>query len=195
MRNSLVSHGNLLYPFLFCSVIPEKILQLHQCRSQALCFFFVKIFQYRHDHTLMEDPVVMIGLFPLFRKGYQYHTPVLFTAHTVYIALFDQVDIAIVNVPTVTERLLATADIFLGFPIPIASITCMSFTEISLYSEVISALSSISMISLNRFTKMSFTVSTEFIADSFRSTFLYYTPNLPDHKVFFAVLAEVCYND
>ena len=42
---------------------------------------------------------------------------------------------------------------------------------------------------------MSFTVSTEFIADSFHSTFLYYTPNLPDHKVFFAVLAEVCYND
>ena len=83
-----------------------------------------------------------------------------------------------VTVPTVTESAFATADIFFFSCMPIASITCMSFTEISLYSEVISAFSSIPMISLNSFTSTSFTVSYEFVINASPSFFIcfYYTP-------------------
>ena len=61
-----------------------------------------------------------------------------------------------VSVPIVTPRALDMVPMVLGSPIPIASIMCISVTEISLNSSVIKAFSSIFIISLNNVTSIEF---------------------------------------
>ena len=69
---------------------------------------------------------------------------------------------AVVSVPTVTDMAFATVDMFLGSRMPIASIICISLMEISLKLPVISALCSISRISLKSITSRLFKSSSRF---------------------------------
>lgn len=69
---------------------------------------------------------------------------------------------AVVKVPTVTDMALATVDIFFGSSSPMASMMCMSLIEISLKLPEISALFSMSMISLNNMTRRPFKTSSFF---------------------------------
>ena len=72
---------------------------------------------------------------------------------------FTRLFMEVVSDPAVIPCLLATADIVLSFPRPIASMICISLLLISRNSSVMTAFSSSSRISLNKFTRTSLIIS------------------------------------
>ena len=76
-----------------------------------------------------------------------------------FITRFAKYYTPVVSVPIVTPRDFEIIDMVRGSAIPIASIMCISVTEISLNSSVINAFSSIFKMSLKSFTKMELSVA------------------------------------
>ena len=113
MQKSFLS-GLFTSPSPLFSIAAEKLPQMAQRLHQHCRLFLRKPLQSRADHFLMKILMMQISPIPPVCKRDQYHPTVVLLLSRLTYPFFTRLLTAIVSVPTVTDRSLATADILRG---------------------------------------------------------------------------------
>lgn len=115
-RDSKVRRGRLSYPFWSCFsfIRIEKFFQIHQGFYKNLNLVVVQFPESGFHHFSVKFLVMEIGLPSFFRQWDQNNPPILCASGTGDVAFFTRLLMAIVSVPTVTDKDLATAVILRG---------------------------------------------------------------------------------